>query len=290
MIKNKFTIIGNCQIDSILKFLMLSPKFSSAYEYIRVPPVHTIPTNIQDTYLDKIKSLDLVIQQPIVDVKRFPYLTNSVINKTLSESCKIINIPSAYYSGYFPTYESLDGVTGAIGGIHNYQLIDCFLKGVSESGAVEIINNLTGLTSQQIENQHFSSIQNLHRREIENKLDVKLSAFIIENFQSKRLFYTFNHPTGETVKYIAEQILKLCDIDDKVICNDTDLLNHIILPVNPKISAILGLKFSQIEIIKDKTIIELDEQVSLDYKTYSGLDIKFLKRMIVNKKNFLNNI
>lgn len=285
--KKKFTIIGNCQVDSILKSLDLSEDFASSFEYFRVPPIHTISIDRQKELLEKVKGLDLIIQQPVLDEKRFPFLSNSKVSSEISKKCKVIMIPSAYYTGYFPFYDSLDGIEGAIGGVHDFQIIDCFLNGLSLSDTLGIIENGRGVEHQKLMNQHLLSIQSLHRREIEFNLDIKLSSFIIDNFQKKQLFHTFNHPSSFTVNYIANQILNLCGYNGNTKSDNLDILDHIILPVETGLSNVLGLEFSNEFFIKDGVKITFEEQISSDYSLYQSLDKSFLKNMLFNKKRFL---
>jgi hypothetical protein len=287
--KKKFTIIGNCQVDSILPILNLSDDFSQNYEYVRVPPVHTISPELQRSYIDKISALDLVIQQPIVDKIRFPFLTNDAVYNIVSGGCKVINIPSAYYTGYFPTFDSLDGINGTINGVHDYQILSCYLKGASQNETFQYINDYQGLSTEQIVNQHTLSIQNLHKRELVYNLDVKLSSFIIDNFQSKSLFHTFNHPTSETIRYIVNEILSLCSVTDKVEASNTEFLNHIILPINKKIKSALGLKFDQKHFVKNNKEISLKELIQMEYQVYRGYDTAMLGSLRLKKKKFLLN-
>ncbi|WP_278382576.1 WcbI family polysaccharide biosynthesis putative acetyltransferase [Pseudoalteromonas distincta] len=285
--KKKFTIIGNCQVDALINHLTACADFTSMYDYIRVPPIHTISIDKQQELLEQIKYLDLVIQQPVVDENRFPFLSNSVVLSAIKNDCKLIMIPSAYYTGYFPFYDSLDGVDGLIGGVHDYQVVDCFLNGFSLLETLEVIKNDRGIARQKLLNQHLLSIQSLHRREIEFNLDIKLSAFIIENFQRERLFHTFNHPSSITVSYIANQILILCGFDGTVKPAKTDVLGHIVLPVEKNISNILGLEFNSEFFIINGKKVNFEEQVSSDFNLYQGLDKTFLKSLLLNKKRFL---
>jgi hypothetical protein len=287
--KSKFTIIGNCQVDSISKYLLSSSDFSSEFEYFRVPPIHTINVDEQKAILNELKTCELIILQPVVDFHRFPYLSSEVIEKEALSSCKIIRIPSAYYNGYFPFYDSLDGVVGTIGGVHDFQVINCFLKGLTSNETINILENGREIPFNKIQNQHLMSIQNLHRRELDYNLDVKISSFIIDNFQEKRLFHTFNHPTPEVFKYISNQILKLCGLSPEESSITKDYLGHIALPIDEMVASTLGLSFKQQAIIKDKVIINIEDQVIKDYSLYKELDISFLRKMLLTKKRFLLN-
>lgn len=285
--KKTFTVLGNCQTVAITDYLLSSRDFTKEYELIRIPPVHTLTKDMQKQYFDEIKNVDLILTQPITDKTRFPFLNNDVIKNI--ENKNIITFPSAYYSGYFPTYESVDFASGSMNNVHDYLVIQSFLEKKTVEETLYLKENLKNLPDDFLLNQHINSIASLHRRELNSDTDIFLSCFIIKNFQKQKLFHTFNHPADITLNYLSNEILNRLGKNKVSFLqkNNSESLGHIKLQINRRVKKILKLKFTEDKINVNNLPITNKDHIESDFKIYSSLKVDDLSMILRKKKAFL---
>jgi len=285
-----FTVLGNCQTTAIADGLLKSEEFFKEYELLRIPPVHTISHDKQKDYFNRLRDIDLILTQPITDHNRFPFLNNDIVKSSTKKN--IITFPSAYYSGYFPTYESVDFLKGSMHNVHDYLVMKAFLENKSSDETLYLKDNLGPLSDTFIFNQHINSIASLHRRELNSKSDIFLSSFIIENFRTNKLFHTFNHPTEITLNHLINEILSKIGIKKSTFTchNKPESLGHIRIPINKRIKEILGLSFAEDSINVDDEDISTRKHIEEDFKLYSTVDRNDLSVLIDHKKAFLSSL
>lgn len=285
--KKTFTVLGNCQTVAIADHLLSSKDFSKEYELIRTPPVHTLTKEMQKQHFNEIKNLDLVLTQPITDKTRFPLLNNDVIKNI--EKKHIITFPSAYYSGYFPTYESVDFASGSMNNVHDFLVMASFLENKTIEETLILKENLNTLPDNFLLNQHINSIASLHRRELNSNSDVTLSSFIIKNFQKYKLFHTFNHPSNITINYLSNELLKILEKEKIPFSQDhrPESLGHIKIQINKRIKEILKLEFTEHTINVNNSPISNKDHIENDFKIYSSFKSDDLSMILKKKKAFL---
>jgi hypothetical protein len=251
------TIIGNCQADALSKFLFNNSHFSKEYKYIYVKPIYILNENeLIELYNEVLPTLDLLIIQPISDnyKNNAKYSTQSIINN-VSESCKIIIIPSLYFDFYHPFNCSIDGCNEPLD-YHDNNLIKLFIDyGETLNNEeiynkyLELFNNSDFLNSMIIENNLNKSIEEIIRREKNNckytaDYVISCSNFIINNYANIYLFYTVNHPTKYMFYYVADEVLRFLGIGLEKYDEEIDPLNIIILPIYEGLQSNLNFKIS----------------------------------------------
>lgn len=280
-----FTVLGNCQSISIVHYLLSVEEFSDTYEYIAIPPVHTIKKDNTDL-LEIFRNIDLLIYQPVIDENRFGPFVSDSIKKILKKDSESICIPSMYYGGYFPTIESIEGLEGTLRGVHDFLLLAMFLSGLEKSVIIKKISEEFPLNQDQIYKLHLDSIHALKQRERKFKVDIDISGYIEENFNKRRLFHTFNHPTSEMFIYICQKIIARLCISGEV-KETKDFLDSIVAPIYPSVKKALNLEFTDVHMFREGNAIDLVTLIEHDLVVYKKANREFLETKLFQKKRFL---
>lgn len=248
----KYTVYGNCQARILPSVLNSSKIFKSHFEYVNVKAVHTMTPKDLEYYIDEVlPQLDLFIFQPVSekynnDVR---YSTNYLSSK-LKHNAISISFPSCYFSGYNPEIKHTklirDGVNKDEFDYHDKNIMKYFLS-------VDIPQPQDFIFSDYFCSEDVSlkavkeSLSELEKRELsifgsQKEIDIKISKFIRDNYQTERLFHTVNHPSKTLFIYLGEAILSFLGIEDKITFNK-DPLEHTIYPIYHSHYKNLKLKF-----------------------------------------------
>ena len=168
----------------------------------------------------------------------------------LNESCISVSIPNFHWAVFWP-FNVHDPRNNPDDKLYPY--------GKYPYGNLIILNMLkAGLNSEQIFAQYMeldlNSVFNLSevltntltRAYADDcRLDVKVTPFIQQNFRSRRLFATINHPSFEVILEVANQVLPLVGIARL----PADAVNGLpqwgghILPIHPSITKFFKLEY-----------------------------------------------
>ena len=187
-------IYSNCQGRGVRRFLEKQDNFRADYS-IHVINNYTAIAENKELPTELLKKADLFIYQPI-HAKHGIYSSDKVLS-LLSEKCKCISFPYIYNDALWPIFEKKGRYVGGNSVIclmkENKSLkyiIDTFMK-------LEIDFDFTG---------RFSYSNSILKKK-EQVTTVKVADFIKQNFRSRRLFLTCNHPTSYVFAYCVNQIL-----------------------------------------------------------------------------------
>jgi hypothetical protein len=115
------------------------------------------------------------------------------------------------------------------------------------------IKNPENFNKMEIQNAVLSYYQELKRRENllgkdkKNFLVIQVADFIIENYKSQRLFYTFHHPSKYLYLFMRQQLFEYLDFNTIEPDFDPDLDPHIeyVFGIFPPIKQFLGIQFEE---------------------------------------------
>jgi hypothetical protein len=162
--------------------------------------------------INVLNNCDIFIYQPI-DKKHHIYSTendNSTKNiiSFLPNHCLKISFPYIYNSGIWGiTKDSIKNDDGTTQG--NRDVIIKLKTGKSLEDIIKMyLNNEIDF---KYKDRFESSIQKL--KEKENKCDIHISDFIINNISKQKLFFTQNHPTPFLFNYVSKKILDIIKIN-----------------------------------------------------------------------------
>lgn len=245
----KMTIIGNCQAETLSKFLFSNNNFNKNYKYIEVKPIYLMNENeLNYFYTYILLELDLIIIQPINEDfnNNIKYSTKTILNNT-KQDCISILIPSLYFDFYHPYLCYLNGEHGKIQepiDYHDRTLIKLYLayKELSNEEIIEkymnIFNNEIFINNSMINDILTLSLQHIEEREIifknyivNNTKCIYSYDFIKNNYQEHLLFYSVNHPSKYLLSYLSDEILKYLNIDIEKYPDNLDPFNNLIIPI-----------------------------------------------------------
>lgn len=286
--KMKVVIFANCQSGAIGRTLQESSAFNRAYEWIFVPPVQML--NDEDKIqhlLQSTKMADVFIYQEVDNFNWPSQLKSKYLLDLLKPKCKAISIPSMYFDGYFPHLATMQGRSGPLNKVHDYFIAAGFVYGMSRSQVKEMILSdslySASLASQFVDN----SLSELEKREAH--LDVKISTYIKDHYQKRKLFNQFNHPKREVIEYVCSEILtKLGVIEHSFDSDKVGYLDAVRTPIYP--STLQGLKLQFEEQDQYRSLggfLTLDDVVDGFFSVYAEMNNKWLKDFIQDKKPFV---
>jgi hypothetical protein len=220
---NKILFIGNCQNTGILHFLKKSKYFNQNFEVKQYANWQLIETQCEIPMVD-IQSADVFVHQPLRPVHGC-YSTDPTVEGSIGyyvkDNCIKISYPYIFSSAMWPIVQAGQNQNRWFGG----EVLDNLIsKGSSKHDIINLF--LENKIDWGYTNRFNKSIEILKNKE--SITDIKISDFIVDNYKKRLLFLIPQHPTSSIFLNVANQILKILNIDqlsNKVIdgINDTSI-------------------------------------------------------------------
>lgn len=240
-------IVGNCQAKALETVLNLSENFRSYFEFSPLPAVHVIkPEQVQQLH-EKLPSAGLLVGQFVTEQYRDGIgLGLQTLQELTAPNSINLSWPSMYFNGYNPELFYFKNKNGSSFNesfdYHHKIIYSGFIKGLSVSEVSESISNTDRFNNAAMLAQ--KSLDELSIRE--SDLDLRVTQFVTDNFKTKRLFWTFNHPSSSVIAEIARQVLERLEIkNDLPNIMPDKLLNNTIYPILPSVRHSLKLHFER---------------------------------------------
>ena len=275
-IKSKIAIYGNCHVRGIEICLKNSKNFNSKYELIKLPYFFEGEGPPEK---DQLTTCDYFIYQEIREKNALgvEFGTKRLFD-FIPRNCQCIQIPNLYELGYcfFPqNYLHLNAphyinknnppYKGDERGlfVHGDYVIDSLMD-MPVNDVVKLVKSLDIISKHTIIEMFDRYISKITERETE--WDIKIADFIIDNYRDIQMFNDFGHPSNVVIKKMAQDLLKLLDVDD-----DLDNFNMIFEldeyedPIYPCVKNVLGLNYekSYLRQQSDKKLVE-----KMDFEEY----------------------
>lgn len=242
-IKKIAVIHANCYGNAYIEFLNKSQDFTEKYFIYPSPLLHVNKSG--RLYDALIRVCDLFIHQDIRKENAFGYyLSDEYLLPRLKESCKRLVVPNLvpYADVIFP--QSFVTATLKINHLVNRTQDELFVGNLiidevfQKGGDIEEImksfmdiNIVSEEEKQRCREYFFEKIESLKRRE--ENWDVKISDYILENYQEYKLFTDLSHPSLRLMTEICRRIgvaLNLKDIDNISIDYDYEMVEMFVMP------------------------------------------------------------
>ena len=210
---------GNCQARVLSYLIQKSQYVQSNFRIIELKQVQKIRDEDLDTLIGSIQKLDILVYQKVKGNSK--QSTNNLLKYTKS-SCQKICIPSCYFEGYNPeltkikinNYPVNNPFTGQL---HDIFILSNYLKlNNNDNKTIKIDDVFYDLSLYDrlfLDNFFQWTVKQLRDREEKNKVDIKISPYIINNYKKERLFVDTNHPCPSLYLYIFQEIFNLLQID-----------------------------------------------------------------------------
>jgi|GEM_PF-1141576 len=186
-----------------------------------------------------LHNYDVVIFSPILNKEKY----NTI---HLLEECKRLRIKTVVYpwlqwNGYFPFAKkgrfcaAEAWYYGAIPG----------LDGVRNQEEFRVLLDDAFSDTEAIETHLSTTSARLKSGEVEGKCDVKIHEFVMDSYQSSRLFLTPDHPSKLLYNFVVHAISELTSIpiSPSFYWSQEEPQYGVRLPIDPRVSDVLGLHF-----------------------------------------------
>ncbi len=265
--KKIVVINANCHGEFYKRCLYQSKSFMDEYIIWDVMPLHLQKdSGISEELLE---ACDLFIHQDIRPDNSVGYkFSNEYILPLLKKECKTITVPNMVGMGKwnFPTI---------IGKEHRYNdvlvmfdrdsvLDDAYRKYKSVAGMKKYITSLDVYPEEKVRSLFESCMTKLKERE--QNWDIKISDYILENYQTEKLFYDDNHASESVMQEIGRRLCENLGIKD--------ISGKVEYPMNweeaftlPYVKKALGIRYEETyiretgnkEIVFNRNKMDLDE-------------------------------
>lgn len=229
-------VFGNCQSIFISRLLQNTDPISKEYVFCEFPFVQDMKIEAEQGFsTNYMKFFRLFIYQNVSEKNNYgrKLATEQYVLKTLDKNCIKVSIPFVYFKGYFPQYikntrNGLDDIC-PYGDIKIQEFCE---KGLSKAEIMAMAESDTFFSEEEIKKNLQETTNELKIRE--ERCDIKILDFILENYQRKYLFYTPSHPTKECLKELVRRILNYLGYADVAVnasrVRENDIIKMCIYP------------------------------------------------------------
>lgn len=196
-------LIGNCQTPVLAEILNNTPAFAAHHFAYSYKGVHACSPSELAQLAGALDRFDCVVTQNLY-ADTFGALRTAEVRAAYHG--QLVTIPTCWFN-----ILSLDAfrLSGSLGAnpdmnMHSLFLAQAFLDGLSEERAVSFYHEASHFTDKVLRDRFQETIHEIRRREKE--LDITISDYILENFTTRRLFHSYNHPAIDILLDVCKSL------------------------------------------------------------------------------------
>lgn len=233
---------GNCQTHVLINLLGSHEAFNQKYITCKMPRLW-VKEDIDELNIllesQMLKLTAYLFTQEVTNKNRFGYRASTeYMIYQVPDTCKIITISNLYFEGYFPQWKKCGkgnmlidfwGLEGDpnrkfefCDGLVDENVLRLIIEGDSDE---EIIGKITAddfYNPESIRKQIEIELEEFRLRE--KLIDIKMSDYIIKNYDKFMMFATVNHPTRDVMVEFARRILNKLEINDiDIFCDEKEI-------------------------------------------------------------------
>ena len=160
-----------------------------------------------DEHYDRVRTSDLVRAQPIHSGYRDRTdLSIDWVRQNARKDATLLVFPSMHFTGHHPELDVIP-ISG-IPFLSSLLAAHLIAAGQTPTEALRYMLSDELLRASDIEAEISISLDEMRRREIEDRIDILITPFIEEHCRTKALFHIQNHPFREPMAFVANQILE----------------------------------------------------------------------------------
>ncbi len=204
-------INGNCYAQLVGIMLRRCDDFNSKYYVYENHPIMFHPNEINT---DLLRNCDVFIHQDIqVGNKYNDIFADEMTIPQLKDGCVNICMPNLVGLGMiiYPQTVAVDTISNNMFPYRDVIIDDLVKRGYSVDDIVYIICNCSIFSEKILEREFDNIICKFRKRE--EKWDIKIIDFILDNFKKNKCFVDGSHPTDRVFRKIVSDILKILGID-----------------------------------------------------------------------------
>lgn len=199
----KVVVIGNCQARPLGDLM----RGHTEYDVLEPIILHLSKDADKEEQMERIAQADLVLAQATAPVFQPAHLRSDALKQNCTG--RVVIWPNVFFVGQHPylrylTHAHLGRILGPMDATHDIRLVNAWFesrKGITYNDQLK--------DPQYEQTVYDTSLRDLQAREA--SCDVKISDLIEAHFETKRLFFTFNHPSIWLLTRLAERILAHID-------------------------------------------------------------------------------
>lgn len=267
---------ANCYGRVYKEYLLSNQQFNEHYRIIDIPAIHEYAKyDTGDIPRELLEACDVYIHQDVRTENQFSFfLSDEYILPQLKKECISITVPNLVGFGrfLFPTMQGAFKKIDIAGSTWAPFLEDTFIDSLYQehhdiNELIEHIISDSSLTDNEIIKIFEECMIKLKKRE--EKWDIKISDFILENYKDEKLFSDVNHPTPYLMKEICERLGRYIGLEGKTE-NIKEDLGGVEGFVWPFVKNALGLRWSQEHVRRNNVSLFWTKLVgeSLDIREY----------------------
>lgn len=204
---NNIVVFGNCQAQSIAKFLSLG---LNSFDCKIVAYSNTSRTGNKKSNYDILRGIsqaDILIYQPLKDHHK-ELSEKNILANVVNKNTKLVSFSYIFNSGAYSLVHSPRSPGRSYGKIYGDNIIINLLEKYDFDTVLKLYQNHQ--IDFDLNNRFEKCLSELRNREKGTHL--KLADFIKTNYQKHKLFLTCNHPTTIVFIEACRQISKIADL------------------------------------------------------------------------------
>jgi hypothetical protein len=242
--KTKILIVGNCQALTIQEALSrtneLNVRLDVQYHFVG------LQQNLHELGKTELENSDVLLVQDIRDWESYP------LRQYIRDDMRVIKFPLLHFASLWPfdhyngpgDKEAYEREWPNLTFLYHDGLLGRLRKDIPDRAQRWLAYrslSVDGLIN-------FVRLHDFERRRLtamDKQFGCQIGRFILENFQTRRLFYTTNHPNGQIIGMLMQYLLSHLDINPAFRPNSSlDHLKRLQVPVHPKVAQALGVKWA----------------------------------------------
>jgi polysaccharide biosynthesis acetyltransferase WcbI-like protein len=240
--RRRIAIIGNCQCETLrqgfTRIEALNRRFEAKYHFVQ------LPKNLHEFAARDLECCDILLVQDIRLWDEFP------LRDCVNPAAEVIRFPALRFASLWPfdtwngpgdreahdreapnlTFDYLDGLLGRL------------RKEIPDKEArFQAYRTLDWPGIVNYRRLHQTEIRRLTG--LDRQFGVSIGAFVLDNFQTKRVFHTTVRPNWQAFSLLMQYVAQCVGVTDPVALTESYdvLLRNPQVPVHPKVAADLGV-------------------------------------------------
>jgi hypothetical protein len=194
-----------------------------------------------DEHHRRIRTSDLVICQPVHKGYRDRTdLSIDWIRENVRRDATLLVIPSIHFAGHHPELDSLP--LAGIPFLSSLLAAHLIASRLTPSVARDCLLSDELFRDQDIESEIQISLDEIRRREVDDRIDIQISPYLQEYCRIKPMFHIQNHPLREVMVFIANEVLAKIGCSERVPIKGLDYQPEPHVPLLPSIARYINAK------------------------------------------------
>jgi hypothetical protein len=198
-----------------------------------VVPVHQVSNADEFKYKEKFEAADIILAQRVLGSYPCRFVRTEILNEEFP--WKVTSVVNCYFEGYNPELfyigPSSGRIQGPLGDYHQEQIFYSWLFGRGDE-CVE-------MRASDYVNAGKQSLEELKLRE--HAVDIKISDWIEDRWESNKLFHVMNHPANSVLTEYVERMAKYLGLKNHKLEAQKEFLAQIQCPINRVVAKRLGI-------------------------------------------------